>query len=165
MKSRSTCCLLAIAVSGLLQGCGDSGPPRLPVYKVTGKITFNGNPVADADVTFSPRDKQAVASGRTDKDGKFTLTTYVAGDGAAEGGYSVLVTKSRPTNAAKPPAHGLTITSVDGAAMHSATQAQAESGADAAGIPSRYSLLGQSDLSADVKKSSSPQEVTLELKP
>ncbi len=75
-------------------GCGgDDGPAQVPVFPVTGKITNAGAPLADAAVTFSPEGKQPVATGRTDAQGVYNLTTYDFEDGAAAGDYTVMVTK------------------------------------------------------------------------
>jgi hypothetical protein len=70
------------------------GEDREDVYKVTGKITLAGAPVADANVSFSPKDKQPAAIGKTDSSGQYTLTTYDAADGAAAGEYVILVSKA-----------------------------------------------------------------------
>jgi hypothetical protein len=65
-------------------------------YKVTGRITLDGQPVEGLDVRFIPKDKtnfklEETPLGRTDKDGRFTLTTYYSGDGAPVGEYMVAV--------------------------------------------------------------------------
>ena len=78
-------------IGALLTGCQNSGPTRVAVYKTKGKVTYLGNPVIGAVVTFSPQDKQPVAIGRTNDAGEFALTTYGASDGAAAGEYKVLV--------------------------------------------------------------------------
>lgn len=101
--------LLAVLVLGLLVvGCGESGPERPPVYKTTGKVTFNGAPVIDGLVTFYPlEEKKPAGVGRTNDAGEFTLTTYGPGDGAIAGSYKVTVTRNE---AAPPPAesaHGV----------------------------------------------------------
>jgi hypothetical protein len=166
MSFRTICAGAALVVGSLLQGCfGNSGSasPREPVYKVSGRITLTGAPLADANVTFSPKDKQALALGRTDKDGKYKLTTYDYEDGAAAGGYVVLVSLPHaiaPSSTAKPPAHGVNAPAVDGAAAHAASSAQSA----AAGPIGKYGQLGTSDLTAEVKPGG-PQELNFDLKP
>ena len=68
-------------------GCG--GLPK-PI-KVKGIVTLDGKPVPGATVTFTPVDEGRVASGRTDDDGSFRLTTFATDDGALPGTYKVVV--------------------------------------------------------------------------
>jgi hypothetical protein len=49
--------------------------------------------VEKAIVKFTRQDGQVGATGVTDKDGKFTLTTYQAGDGVPEGDYVISIMK------------------------------------------------------------------------
>ncbi len=88
--------LCLVIVGGLiLAGCGGGdGPKPVPVFKVTGTVTFQGKPLTQAIVTFSPKESQPVAFGMTNDKGEFTLTTYKTGDGAAAGSYGVVVSKS-----------------------------------------------------------------------
>lgn len=77
-------------------GCGKkSRPGELPVYPVKGRVTFHGEPMAFAVVTFFPPDQpfaQARKSRATaDKDGYYELTTYELKDGAPEGEYAVVL--------------------------------------------------------------------------
>ena len=78
----------------LLGGCGPSG---VPVVKVTGKVTFEGNPVDGALITFFPTDPTTgrEAAGRTDENGIFLVLTQGAKkNGALPGSYYVVVTKT-----------------------------------------------------------------------
>ncbi len=86
--------LLALAVGLMfLPGCG-GGPALAPV---TGRVTCNGQPVKDAAITFSPvprskedREPGKPATGFTDAQGQFALSTFRELDGA-------LITKHRVT--------------------------------------------------------------------
>jgi hypothetical protein len=73
-------------------GCGHNS--RL-VESVTGQITFNGSPLADAQIVFHPKDPNGFAAvGATQEDGKFTLVTPgTTKSGAVIGDYHVTVTK------------------------------------------------------------------------
>jgi len=96
---------VALAVSAVvLSGCG--GGSEFATAKVRGKVTFKGQPVANASVDFAPQ-KAAdsgkgagggqpgkSASGMTDKDGVFVLSTYAPGDGAVVGKHRVAVSSS-----------------------------------------------------------------------
>lgn len=79
--------LAALALVGII-GCGPSKPETHPV---TGIVLFKGKPVEGATVTFSSGDSSAV--GRTDAQGKYSLTTFERDDGAAAGEYKVRVLK------------------------------------------------------------------------
>jgi len=87
-----------ILVAGMVLGglgCGSSArmKGRVPVFEVTGTITYRGSPVADAVVNFVSLQGNPVATGKTDSSGQYFLTTYDARDGAAAGDYIVLATK------------------------------------------------------------------------
>jgi len=91
MKTRA---ISALVASTLLAVAGCGGGPKL--YPVTGTITMNGEPLADAAVQFLPNstDGSALpAEGMTGPDGKYTLLTG-AESGAAAGTYQVAVTKA-----------------------------------------------------------------------
>lgn len=87
--------LLFCLLSAVLAGCGSSAPPPKgpAVYKAGGTVTFKGQPVEGATVTFLSTDGKLGAYATTDAAGKFALTTHSAGDGAPAGDYMVAVTK------------------------------------------------------------------------
>jgi hypothetical protein len=85
--------LIAIAFAAVLvPGCG--GPKMAPVK---GRVVFNGQPVKEAAVTFSPTgagnqlDAGKPGTGFTDEDGNFVLSTFKNYDGAIVGTHSVNV--------------------------------------------------------------------------
>jgi len=73
-------------------GCNN---PDARLAMVEGTITYNGQPVEGATVTFLPVDPAGeIAVGLTDADGRFTLNSTAAvgvGTGALPGEYTVLV--------------------------------------------------------------------------
>ena len=75
----------------LAAGCGGRGKP----VKVAGVVTLDDKPLAGATVTFAPVGGGRAASGRTDSDGNFRLTTFRSDDGALPGEYKVLVTMEK----------------------------------------------------------------------
>jgi hypothetical protein len=87
---KSWIALLLCGLSVVAVGCGPSGAK--PV-KVTGKVNLNGKPVEGAEVTFLSTTGGRSASGKTESDGSFKLTTLKTGDGAVPGDYKVTVTK------------------------------------------------------------------------
>lgn len=81
--------LIGLALTVALAGCGGSGNPT--TYPVSGVVLQNGKGVANVNVAFFPESGPS-ASGRTDADGKFTLTTFETGDGAVAGEQKVAIT-------------------------------------------------------------------------
>ncbi len=83
-------------LAGLVVAAGCTGPAtdRPPTEKVGGTVTLGGNPVEGAIVTFVFATADgASAVGTTDANGKYTLTTWEAGDGALAGDYTVKIVK------------------------------------------------------------------------
>jgi hypothetical protein len=75
-------------------GCGQATDPNRPkTYPVSGTVTQAGQPVEGANVVFQLADGSRGAVGVTDASGKYTLTTFSAGDGAVVGDYKVAITK------------------------------------------------------------------------
>jgi hypothetical protein len=88
--------LAALAVGLALSGCGGQGP-----VKVTGTLTLNGQPVEGAMVQFFPaKDGGRPATGTTQADGSFRLTTVENYDGAMPGEYKVVITYNPPVESA-----------------------------------------------------------------
>ncbi len=87
--------LLLTVCFAFLIGCGGrDNTNRPPVFKVKGKVTYKGQPVVGADVTFTSETANRSAFGRTDDSGVYQLTTFSGNDGAIEGKQSVMITKS-----------------------------------------------------------------------
>jgi hypothetical protein len=88
-------------LGAMLPGCsGSKGAADRPnTVSVTGTVTYKGQAVAGATVAFVPdfpvqdAAKGHGAFGKTDAEGKFTLRTFEAGDGAVPGKYLVTITK------------------------------------------------------------------------
>jgi len=100
MKSNHFIPILVIFVLACI-GCGEN---PFPVAKVEGTVTCDGNPVAFAQVNFSPKrtDKSAIvgksAIAYTDEKGKFVLSTYGTNDGAVVGKHEVTVGATSETD-------------------------------------------------------------------
>ena len=77
----------------VVPGCAREG-----LAPVKGRVIFNGKPVKEAQVTFSPVPRSAgdkepgkAATGFTNADGAFVLSTYKAYDGALIGPHHVTI--------------------------------------------------------------------------
>ncbi len=74
-----------------IAGCSGQPDDRPTLTPVTGIVTWEGDPLSDADVSFTPDSGGRPAYGRTDLDGKFQLTTFDPNDGASLGEHVVTV--------------------------------------------------------------------------
>jgi hypothetical protein len=75
-------------------GCG---PERPQTIGVTGTVTLDGEPLEGAVVGFTPEGGGRPATGTTDAEGRFRLTTFDDGDGALPGRHLVTVAKVKDT--------------------------------------------------------------------
>ena len=98
---RSILCFVSLLFVATFLGCGPAG---LRVEYVEGIVSLDGNPVAEATVTFLPTKEVApmeMATGTTDANGVYKLSSVTgkAAAGAVAGEYRVTVTKSTPNDA------------------------------------------------------------------
>ena len=84
--------LLIGATVALLIGCTARRPPCV---SVRGVVTYHGRPLEGAGIRFVPKGSRS-AAGVTDVQGRFTLLSFVAGDGAVLGEHVVCVSKWIP---------------------------------------------------------------------
>ena len=96
---------------GLLTGCSQSPlpPDALPTYPIAGTLTYDGKPMDGAAISFVPvnvpEEKKwriPSSSGRADVNGKYTLNTYLTGDGTPTGEYYVLIQWPEERNGKSP---------------------------------------------------------------
>jgi hypothetical protein len=131
-------------------GCGDG---RVTVYRVRGKVTFEGKPMAGGgSISFVPLTNQAgkTAGGEIAADGSYELTTYSAGDGSMAGEFRVVisqVTEREPDMTKDGERPGKSITTVGKADQ----------------IPAIYSDPQKSPLTAKVE-AKDPNEINFDLK-
>lgn len=151
--TRSTIWLLVLAVLASSSGCGPKLPPGArPTKKVTVKVLYKGAPVEGAAVTFVNQEGEpAMAVGKTDAQGVAKMKTYVEEDGAVLGPHKVMIDKSEAVGGQK--------VDVD--------SPQYDPNAPPATIkyllPQKYSNIGMSGLTAEVKESG-PNDFTFDLK-
>ncbi len=144
-----------MAIGVTMLGCGGENVNTVPV---AGVVTYNGSPVEGADVAFHPKSETGrVASGKTDSQGQFTLTTYVSPDqqelGAVPGEYAIAVTKTEVSGGPMSPEE--MATQMQGSSSNSAPQLVDASSK----LPERYATPTKSPLSETV-----PDGGVLELK-
>jgi hypothetical protein len=134
--------LAVLAMFALCSGCNSGSAGAV---KAGGRVTVVGTPVEGLAVTFIPENGPH-ASGVTDADGRFTLTTDSQGDGAVPGAHKVSVTEV--TGAAPPPMPGTP---------------EAAAGTPPAKVPALYGDPKTSGLTATVK-SGETNDFTFDLK-
>jgi hypothetical protein len=80
-----------------LTGCGSAGPELVPV---SGSLTQNGKPVAEAKIVLHPLEPQPTQlptpMAITDESGNFSMTSLASNDGALPGKYKVTVELRAP---------------------------------------------------------------------
>lgn len=105
--------VMCVVVLMTILGCGKRGnADRPPTVPVQGVVTYKGQPVEGASVSFQRTDRTKSAVGRTDAHGKYFLTTFEPGDGAMTGEYDVKIVKyeqpkEEPEDGVTPPLKSL----------------------------------------------------------
>ena len=95
---------IVVGVSTWLSGCG--GPGDAPeTVAARGTVTVDGKPMPGLSVAFIPSSGK-LATGETDDQGNFTLTTNEPGDGAVVGSYSVAISQVQEVTEAMPGMEG-----------------------------------------------------------
>lgn len=93
-RARPGWAISAVAAAVLVSGCSDGRPP---LYPVSGTVLFEtGTPVRNASIEFVPNQLGPSPRGRIDAEGRFSLGTYAAQDGAPAGDYRVVVVQALP---------------------------------------------------------------------
>ena len=88
--------VVLVACSVAVSGCQKKRVKGL--VPAQGVVTFNGEPVADATILFSPKQiggEAGSAQAITDSKGGFKMTTLDPGDGVYPGEYSVSIIKDK----------------------------------------------------------------------
>lgn len=89
-------CLFALCFV-CFAGCSEPKNKEITPQPVTGRILYDGKAAVGVNVTLIPTDAPMVPRipqnpyGVTDAEGAFTITTFSKGDGAAEGGYQLVL--------------------------------------------------------------------------
>jgi len=145
--------LLTLSVF-IVSGCGSDGLPKR--YKVSGKVTYKGAPVAKGTVSFYPVKSSGENPGGFGNivDGYYTLTTFKDGDGALPGEYEVSI-DSREVDLKEAEKRA------GGGAMRQDDVAKANAKAKLL-IPRKYVETATSGLKATVKTSSNTFDFELQ---
>ncbi|NMC20217.1 MAG: carboxypeptidase regulatory-like domain-containing protein [Thermogutta sp.] len=144
--------LAACALLGMsLTGCGREAekPSDLPdLVPIAAVVKFQGEPVPDAKVLFSPVSGKYSAAGVTDSQGRAVMKTDGTYEGVPAGSYKVAVVKLPPTQSAPQSSESLQ----NPEDYEKQYQATATSGAAAvqSALPAKYASFETSGLTATV---------------
>ncbi len=107
MKYLAVVGLAAAIALPMVLGCGGAGTAE--TAKVTGTVTYKGTPLDNVSVAFIPQGAGGrPATGLTDANGRFTLSTFKTGDGAIPGTHKVVVSEASASDPSKlPPMPGM----------------------------------------------------------
>lgn len=124
--------------SMLLAGCGGSR-----TSPVEGTVLLDGKPVAGASVQFIAQGKGHDATGQTDPNGQFTMSTYKPRDGVLPGSYKVVI--SPPTGTPDTAQYASAEE-----AMAAASKAPAKKESAKPAFPQKYTRPDQTPLTQEV---------------
>lgn len=159
MKAKILVAPVLIISIAAMSGCGGSGD-RPKTVPVSGAVAYNGKPVENATVSFMMEGAPRVATGVTDKEGKFQLSTFALNDGAVIGTHTITVTKTDPSAAAPVKAANK---AGDPSDLASQMQEMAEEAGKFKGLlPEKYSTQSSTPLSETVSEGG-PNEFVLQL--
>lgn len=80
--------LLLVVLIPLLSSCGNNNG----LATVTGTVRYNGKPLPNAYIAFSPMENGLRSAGATtDSEGRYNLTTFQSNDGAPVGKHRVII--------------------------------------------------------------------------
>jgi hypothetical protein len=90
----------------VILGCGEESSFKspVPVFPTSGKILYQGKPLAGVILIFHSTDvnQKIKSQATTDNEGKFVATTFKTADGAPEGDYTItLVVPNNESDSAR----------------------------------------------------------------
>jgi hypothetical protein len=142
--------LVALAITVLAAGCS-----RPSVSTVKGRVLYNGEPLAGAELEFKPEKDLTLGSfgGQTDSDGRFEIKIGKGtGMNARPGRFVVLITKGKAIGL-PPPDAGMSEEERVKALMKAGPGGPGVSGPGAAGIlPSKYALSSSTPFKVDISE-------------
>jgi hypothetical protein len=138
--------VLVVLLVASIAGC-DSGPK---LVKAGGTVKYKGAPLPGADVIFMADEGSAPSIGRTDEQGRFTLSTS-GKPGAPIGAGKVAITAVRQKRAVSD-AEAVSMTSEQIAANHESL------------IPAKYNNFISSELTATVTKDPAANDFSFDLR-
>lgn len=151
-SKKNNCWLLICIVSLLfLTGCtGSKASDQPKTVPVSGTVMYNNQPVEGAEVSFMAPGAPQAAAGRTDKEGKFQLSTFDPNDGAVIGEHVVTITKMEAGAATSKKSDEDLLNNPAGLAGLSSSEEESGSGGPKHLLPEKYSNATTSQLKETV---------------
>jgi len=89
-----------IALTTLISGCGESGPPS---GTLTGVVTYKGKPLPTGTITFVPQAEETpFAYAEIEEDGSYVAETPDVGSSVEVGSYKVMISAVKDTGPESP---------------------------------------------------------------
>ena len=152
---------LFLAVLALIfTGCGYRRPAQV---KTTGTVSLDGEPVAQASLMFIP-DSGRPASGNTNTNGAFELSSYGGNDGLPAGNYRVTVSKLVLKDKYQKQLKKLETQAEEAAESDEASEAVDVEFSDEAyenEMPEKYAELDTTDITVTITKQQEPLVISL----
>ena len=155
--------LALAAIAASLSGCSSSKDP--PLVAATGVVTFQGKPLGNATVVFIP-DKGLPAMGKTDSDGKFTLSTGTRkGVGVGPAKATVTAAASTPETLKQPKTQAEADAYMKQAQemQKAMAEGRAQSFMPVSLIPEKYGMASSSGLSYTISNNPKDNHFKIEL--
>ena len=152
--------LLLAVLSLSFTGCGYRRPAQV---KTTGTVTLDGEPVANAALMFIP-DSGRPASGNTNTNGAFELSSYGGNDGLPAGNYRVTVSKLVLKDKYQKQLKKLETQAEEAAESDEASEAVDVEFSDEAyenELPEKYAELDTTDINVIITKQQEPLVISL----
>ncbi|MDG1991857.1 MAG: carboxypeptidase-like regulatory domain-containing protein [Pirellulales bacterium] len=152
--------LFLAALAFTFTGCGYRRPTQV---KTAGTVTLDGEPVAQASLMFIP-DSGRPASGNTNTNGAFELSSYGGNDGLPAGNYRVTVTKLVLKDKYQEQLKKLETQAEEAAESGEASEAVDVEFSDNAyknELPEKYAELDTTDINVTITKQQEPLVISL----
>lgn len=154
---RTLLCAIVALVGFSAIGCGDGGPATAPV---TGKVTFDGKPYANAIVTYSPVGGGPSAIGKSNENGEYEVFT-VGKKGAVLGSHKVsVITEVTSSSSAQSAAEIRSDDPEYAKKMAAASRGQSSSTVPKEPLPAKYNT--KTELTFEVKSGKNVNDLTLD---
>ena len=157
---RLSCSVLFAIPVFIVAGCGDDGLGTR--YPVSGTVTYKGEKVKKATITFHPKVAEGRGASGEVVDGQYSLTTQTPGDGAFAGTYKVTV-DDRQVDSQKVEAESAELAKKRGVTYNAIPQElQIKATKKAKGsLPGKYQIPQTTDIEKDVKAETNKIDIEL----
>ena len=97
--TRGVFAVLTASVILVITSCGGTDDGLGRRFPVSGKVTYNGKPLAKGSISFVPDDPKGVGASGAIENGSYAMSTGGNSDGARSGKYKVTITAKEDSSA------------------------------------------------------------------